>query len=60
MAQKPDPADLVTFRELLMANAIMSDALARLLIEKGIITQEEFFNKVKQVQAENKAGKNDE
>jgi hypothetical protein len=38
MAQKLDPVDLVSFKDLLMANSIMTDALVQLLIEKGIIT----------------------
>lgn len=46
------PAELVTFKELLFANSIQVDALAQLLIEKGIITQEEFFAKLKGVQTE--------
>ena len=58
MAQKSNPDDLISVKQLLMANAIMSDALAQLLIEKGVITQEELFTKLKQVQAENKAMKN--
>jgi len=33
-----------------MANSIQVDALAQLLIEKGIITQDEFLTKLKQVQ----------
>ena len=44
--------DLVTFKELLMANSIQVDALAQLLIEKGIISQEEFYTKLKEVQSE--------
>jgi len=52
MAKKLDPTDLVSFKELLMANSIMADALAQLLIDKGVITQNEFFEKLKQVQAE--------
>ena len=44
--------DLVTFKELLMANSIQVDALAQLLIEKGLISKEEFFAKLKEVQAE--------
>ena len=51
MAQKLDDNELVTFKELLMANSIQVDALAQLLIEEGIITQEKFFTKLKQVQA---------
>jgi len=34
-----------------MANSIQVDALAQLLIEERIITQEKFFDKLKQVQA---------
>ena len=52
MAQKLDNRELVSFKELLMANSIQVDALAQLFIEKGFITKEEFFNKLKQVQAE--------
>ncbi len=59
MAQKLDDSELVSFKELLMANAIQTDALAQLLIEKGIITQDEFFIKLKQVQSEYQNRKND-
>lgn len=52
MAKKLDKKDLVEFKELLMANSIQVDTLCQLLIEKGIITSEEFFTKLKQVQAE--------
>jgi hypothetical protein len=52
MAQKLDPVDLVSFKELLMANSIMADALVQLMIEKGVITQNEFFEKLKAVQEE--------
>jgi hypothetical protein len=45
-------SDLVTFKELLIANSIQVDALAQLLIEKGLISREEFFRKLKEVQAE--------
>ena len=57
MAQKLDPKELATFKELLMANSIQTDALAQLLIEKGIITKDEFFAKLKQVQAQYEAKK---
>ena len=36
MAKKLDPADLVTVKELLMANSIQIDALTQLLIEKEL------------------------
>jgi hypothetical protein len=35
-----------------MANSIQVDALAQLLIEKGLITQDEFHKKLKEVQME--------
>ena len=52
MAEKLDPNDLVSFRELLISNTIQLDVVTQVLIEKGIITDEEFFTKLKQVQAE--------
>ena len=50
MAEQLDPDELVSFRELLIANSIQIDAMAMLLVEKGVITNEEFFAKLKQVQ----------
>ena len=52
MAYKLDPKELVSFKEMLMANSMQVDALAQLLIEKGIITEEEFYRKLKAVQAD--------
>ena len=52
MTEKLDPNDLVSFRELLISNTIQLDVVTRVLIEKGIITDEEFSIKLKQVQAE--------
>jgi hypothetical protein len=53
MAKKLDNrnSEIVSSKELLMANSMQVDALAQLLIEEGIITQEKFFTKLKQVQA---------
>ena len=59
MAQRLDDSELVSFKELLLANSIQVDALARLLIEKDIITQDEFFTKLKLVQAEYMSKQND-
>jgi hypothetical protein len=59
MAQILDNRELVSFKELLIANSIQTDALAQLLIEKGFITQDEFFTKLKQVQAEYQSKQND-
>ena len=50
MAERLDDKELVSFKEMLMANSIQVDALCQLLIEKGIITGEEFYAKLKQVQ----------
>ncbi len=58
MAQKLDDSELVSFKELLMANSIQVDALAQLMIEKGFIAQDEFFTKLKQVQAEYQSKQN--
>ncbi len=52
MARKLDDSELVSFKELLMANSIQVDAAIQLLIEKGFFTQDEFFTKFKQVQSQ--------
>jgi hypothetical protein len=52
MAQKLDDSEIVSFKELLMANSIQVDALAQLMIRKGFITKEEFFDMLKEVQVE--------
>ena len=58
MARKLDEKELVSFKELLIANSIEVDALSQLLIEKGYITEQEFYTKLKQVQQdyENRRG----
>jgi hypothetical protein len=52
MAEKLDPKETVTFKELLITNMIEIQAGFQLLIEKGIITEQEFYSKLKQVQSE--------
>ena len=52
MGKAADQSDLVGFRELLVANSIQIDTLTQLLIEAGVITEERFFVKLKEVQAE--------
>ena len=52
MAEKLDDKEIVSFEELLKANSIQVDAVTQLLIEKGLIAEQEFFVKLKQVQAE--------
>jgi hypothetical protein len=41
----------VNLQELIVSSLAMSDALAKLLIEKGLITQEEFMRKLSQERA---------
>ena len=51
MAEKPDPKELVTFKELLMCEVIQSDVLINLLDRKGIITKGGLSEEMKRVQA---------
>jgi hypothetical protein len=52
MVKQLDPNELVTFKELLMANSMQVDTAVQLLIEKGFFTEQEFFTKLEQVQAQ--------
>ena len=52
MAEKLNKSETVSFDELLLANTIQIDALSQLLIEKGLITEQEYFTKLKLVQRE--------
>ena len=54
MAQALNPDELVSLKELLIANSIQCDALAQLLIEEGLISEQKFYEKLKQVQAQYK------
>ena len=51
MAEKLDPKELVSFKELLMSEVIQSEALFNLLERKGIVTKQELLEEIKQVQA---------
>jgi hypothetical protein len=42
MAKKLDKDELVSFKELLMANSIQVDTFVQLMIEKGFFTEQEF------------------
>ncbi len=42
-----DKGGTVTFQELLVTSLAQSDTMAKLLIEKGVITQDEFMEKIK-------------
>ena len=52
MGKAANQSDLVGFKELLIANSIQIDTLTQLLIEAGVITEERFFAKLKEVQAD--------
>jgi len=49
---KDDNKEVVTTNELIMAQMIRLDAIAQLLIEKGVVSEEEFYSKLKNVQAQ--------
>lgn len=51
MAEKLDPKELVSFKELLMSEVIHSEALVNILDRKGIITKQELLEEMKRVQA---------
>jgi hypothetical protein len=48
---KLDKTQSVTMQELLVFSLAQTDALARLLIEKGLITREEFMQKLSEERA---------
>jgi glycyl-tRNA synthetase alpha subunit len=51
MAERVDPKELVTFKELLMSEVIQSEAMINLLDRKGIISKTELMGEIKRVQA---------
>jgi len=57
MIEKLDSKDLARFQEILLANSIMIETLTQLLMEKAIISNEEFFTKLKKVKADYQKGK---
>jgi hypothetical protein len=52
MGKKLSKNDLVSLRELVVANSIQVDALTQLLIEEEVISEQKFVVRLKQVQAE--------
>jgi len=49
MAEKLDPKELVSFKELLMSEVIQSEALINILDKKGIISKQELLEEMKRV-----------
>ena len=52
LAQTGDSNEIGTIQDLLMANSMQLDAIAQLLIEKGIFSKEELFDMLKRIQKE--------
>ena len=51
LTNKPRQTGNVTVYELLISSLAMTDAVAKLLIEKGLITREEFMQKISEERA---------
>ncbi|MGA2332219.1 MAG: hypothetical protein ABSG75_10690 [Syntrophales bacterium] len=51
MAEKLDPKELVSFKEMLLNEVITSEAIINLLDRKGIISKQELMEEIKRVQA---------
>lgn len=49
MAERADPKQLVTFEELLNVCLYEQEALRRILVRKGLVTNEEVLEEVKVV-----------
>ncbi len=52
MAEKLDPKQVATFEELLRACLYEQEALRRVLVRKGVLTDEEVLEEVKAVRSE--------
>ncbi len=52
MAEKVDPRQVATFEELLRACLYEQEALRRVLVRKGVLTNEEVLEEVKVVRQE--------
>jgi hypothetical protein len=51
MAEKLDPEELVSFKDMLLSEVITSEAIINLLDRKGIISKQELIEEMKRVQA---------
>ena len=52
MAEKLDPKQVVTFEELLRSMMFETEATRRVLVRKGVLTNEEVLEEVKAVRRE--------
>jgi len=51
MAEKLDPQEIISFKELLMSEIIQSEAIINLLHKKGLISKQELLEEMKRVRA---------
>ena len=59
MAISLAPNQLISFEELLISQVVSHEAIIRLLVEKGIFTKEELWEKVRVVNREMKRKPNE-
>ena len=52
VAEQGDTNEISTIQDLLMANSMKLDAIAQLLIEKGVFSKEDLFDMLKRIQKE--------
>ena len=52
VVDESDSNEIATIQDLLMANSMQLDAIAQLLIEKGLFSKEELFDMLKRIQQE--------
>ncbi len=52
MAEQLDPKQVITFEELLRAIMMEQDATRRVLVRKGLLTNEEVLEEIKAVRRE--------
>jgi hypothetical protein len=52
VAEQGDTNEISTIQDLLMANSMQLDAIAQLLIEKGVFSKEDLFDMLKRIQKE--------
>ena len=52
MAQKLDTKEAVSWEEISYSNMMQQEALLRLLVNKGIVTKEEYLDELKQLNIE--------
>ncbi|MCJ7773078.1 MAG: hypothetical protein MUP22_08100 [Desulfobacterales bacterium] len=52
MLKYNDRDEILELKDIMITNAIQMDTVARLLVEKGIFTKEEYLCKIREVQTE--------